>query len=206
MNPAAVVLMCGLPASGKTTTAGRLHAFGGGTLIRSCDVFQALGISLPAWVERTRGFTVDVQEYDRLRDRAYVEMATLLEKSLASAAGLIVVDAVHGEPAKRRVAYEICHAHDVRPVLLLCRCADMGEVTRRFAARRGRETEPEHEASDLAVFHDIHRRWRDPSSDRSPDGTRPTVVTYDTLRGTLTVTPDAARVPIVQLIRAALVA
>lgn len=206
MNQAAVVLMCGLPASGKTTTAGRLHAFGGGTLIRSCDVFQALGISLPAWVERTRGFTVDVHEYDRLRDQAYAEMAVRLDKALASTAGVIVVDAVHGEPEKRQVVYGICHAQGVRPLLLRCRCADMREIERRFAARRGREMEPEREASDLAVFHDILRRWRDPSSDRLPDGTRPTIVTYDTLRGRLIVAPAAARVPIVQLIRAALVA
>jgi len=52
--------MCGLPASGKTTTAERLHAHAGGVLIRSCDVYQELGISLPDWVRRTEGFTRDV--------------------------------------------------------------------------------------------------------------------------------------------------
>ena len=39
--------MCGLPASGKTTTAERWHARLGGVLIRSCDVYQALGILPP---------------------------------------------------------------------------------------------------------------------------------------------------------------
>ena len=38
-----VVMMCGLPASGKTTTAERLHGYAGGVLIRSCDVYKELG-------------------------------------------------------------------------------------------------------------------------------------------------------------------
>ena len=73
MPDAAVVMMCGLPASGKTSTAGLLHAHAGGVLIRSCDVYADLGIRLPDWVERTRGFTVNVHEYDHVRDRAYAE-------------------------------------------------------------------------------------------------------------------------------------
>jgi len=63
MPRASVVMMCGLPASGKTTTAGHLHSYAGGALIRSCDVYADLGIRLPDWVARTRGFTIDVHEY-----------------------------------------------------------------------------------------------------------------------------------------------
>jgi hypothetical protein len=59
------------------------------------------------------------------------------------------------------------------------------EVRRRFRARRGEETEPEHEASDLSVFHDIRRRWQSPLRDELPDGGRPTILTYDTVRGHL---------------------
>ena len=44
-----VIMMCGLPASGKTTTAVRLHAQRDGVLIRSCDIYQELGIVLPEW-------------------------------------------------------------------------------------------------------------------------------------------------------------
>ena len=69
-----VIVMCGLPVSGKTSTAARLHAVAGGTLIRSCDVYQSLGIVLPEWVRRTRGFTMEVAAYDAVRDDAYREM------------------------------------------------------------------------------------------------------------------------------------
>ena len=51
---ATTVMMCGLPASGKTTTAMRLYAQLGGDLIRSCDIYQELGIVLPEWVRRMR--------------------------------------------------------------------------------------------------------------------------------------------------------
>jgi predicted kinase len=182
---ATVVLMAGLPATGKTTTARRLHAAAGGVLIRSCDVYQALGISLPAWVARTAGFTVGVQAYDRVRDRAYEEMARRLDAGLAAGADPVVVDAVHGEPEKRQTVYEVCGRHRAAPVVVLCLCDDLAEIERRLAARRGREGEPEHEASDLAVYRDIQRRWRDPRDDALPGGRGPACLTYDTLRNRL---------------------
>jgi predicted kinase len=198
-----VVMLCGLPASGKTTTAARLHAWTGGVLIRSCDVYQALGISLPDWVKRTGGFTEHVHEYDRVRDQAYREMARLLDESLRAGARCVILDAVHGEPPKRRVVYDICLAHGATPVIVLCECDDWREIESRFAARRGREREPEHEASDLAVYHDIKRRWQDPRQDRLPAGDFVTVIRYDTRRALVSVPPDATNA-MVAIIRDAL--
>ncbi len=195
--------MCGLPASGKTTTAMRLHAHLGGVLIRSCDIYHELGISLPEWVQRTQGFTVDIAQYDRLRDQAYREMARRLEADLASGVRLVVLDAVHGEPVKRQTVYEICRAHGVKPIVVLCRCDDRAEVVRRFAARRDREFEPEREASDLSVFYDIKRRWQSPEVDRATCGMPVPLITYDTCIGLVSVdSPDGE--DCVELIRAAL--
>jgi predicted kinase len=176
----AVVMMCGLPASGKTTTAGRLHAHAGGILIRSCDVYADLGIRLPDWVERTAGFTVNVLEYDQVRDRAYAEIAQRLERSLDSAR-LVILDAVYGERAKRQTIYAMAHERGLNVSLVHCRCDDANEIVRRFDARRGREVIPEHEASDRAVFRDIARRWEDPGSDLLANGRPPVIVTVDTL-------------------------
>jgi predicted kinase len=176
----AVVMMCGLPASGKTTTAGRLHAHASGVLIRSCDVYADLSIRLPDWVERTAGFTANVHAYDQVRDRAYVEIAQRLERSLDSAR-LVILDAVYGERAKRDAIYAIARERGVDVSLVHCRCDDMNEIARRLDARRGREVIPEHEASDRAVFRDIARRWEDPGSDRLANGRPPAIVTVDTL-------------------------
>ena len=177
----AVILMSGLPASGKTTAAMRLHAALGGTLIRSCDIYRELGIVLSEWVERTQRFTVDVDAYDRVRDDAYAEMARRVDLSLAAGASPAIVDAVHGERDKRSRLYDICRARRAAPILVVCCCEDFEEVQRRFRTRRGREREPQHEASDLSVFRDISRRWQAPLQDVLPDGTCPTVLTYDSL-------------------------
>jgi predicted kinase len=177
--------MCGLPGAGKTTIAGRLHAYLGGALIRSCDVFRDLGISLPAWIERTRGFRAGVEAYGRLRDQAYVEMASRVERALA-VEELVIVDAVHGEPAKRRALYEITARHRGEPVLVLCRCDDLAETRRRIDARRGREHIPEHEACDFSVYEDIARRWQAPGADDAP--VMPAQIMADTFRGEVAVT------------------
>jgi predicted kinase len=184
---ATVVLLAGLPASGKTTTAERLHARLGGQLIRSCDVYQALGIDLPAWVRRTRGFTVSVEAYDGERDEAYREMARNLDKALAEGSPLVIVDAVHGEADKRAAVYAICGTREATPVVVQCRCDDPAEVARRFRARAGREHEPPNEASDLSVFRDMARRWTDPAADRLPDGRPPIVISYDSETGAVEV-------------------
>lgn len=181
----AVILMSGLPASGKTTTAMRLHAELGGLLIRSCDIYQELGIVLLDWVERTQRFTVDVGAYDHVRDEAYNRMATRVDRSLEAGLPLVIVDAVHGEEDKRRRLYDICHARHAAPILVVCCCDEFEEVRRRFRARGGHEREPQHEASDVSVFHDIRRRWQTPLTDTLADGTHPTILTYDTIEGSL---------------------
>jgi predicted kinase len=175
-----VVLMCGLPASGKTTTAGRLHAVLGGLLIRSCDVYADLGISLPDWVRRTNGFTERVEEYARLRDGAYGEMARRLDEGLEAGATPIIIDAVHGEPDKRVAVYTACRGRRASPLLVWCRCDDAAETERRIHARRGREGEPEHEAADLSVVRHLGGLWRDPTPDADGALAVPILV-YDTL-------------------------
>jgi predicted kinase len=152
-------------------------------LIRSCDIYQELGIALSEWVRRTAGFTSNVSEYDRVRDRAYVEMARRADLSLANGSPFVVIDAVHGERAKRQPLYEICAARDATPILVVCTCADFTEVRRRFRAREGHEADPGREASDLSVFRDIRGRWESPFEDQLPDGTRPATLIHDTLNG-----------------------
>lgn len=195
--------MAGLPAAGKTTTAARLHAAAGGGLIRSCDVFQDLGIDLPAWVQRTAGFTREAEAYEALRARAYTEMRRRLAASLAAGAAPVVVDAVHGEPDQRAAAYALCAGYGIVPLVVWCRCDDAAETARRLAARRGREAQPENEASDPSVFTQVRRRWRDPAGDRAPDGTAVPVVVHDTVRQAVHAA-NAAGVPWVAVLAGAL--
>lgn len=181
---ARVVLMCGLPAAGKTSTAERLHARLGGVLIRSCDVYQELGISLPNWVQRTRGFTRDVTAYEQARDAAYARMLSLLECHLTEGAELIIIDAVHGEVAKRRAVFHVCATFGADPLLVWCRCDDRQETERRIMRRRGREADPACEASDCSIFEHIAGLWEPPSCERCGSAVVP-ICTYDTQLGAL---------------------
>lgn len=198
-----VVLLCGLPAAGKTTSAARLHAYGGGTLIRSCDVFAALGISVPDWVARTSGFTAGARDYEAVRDRAYVEMAARLDAALRAGTGPVIVDAAHVERAKREVVYAACGRRGARPAILWCRCDEAAEITRRLARRRGREREPEHEASDASVVRHLAGLWEDPRHDRLPGGGPVEIVTYDTRSERLHV-PTGTSPDLAALVRGAL--
>ena len=194
-----VVVMCGMPAAGKTTAAARIHAAADGVLIRSCDVFQDLGIDVSAWVVRTRGFTHDVDAFQRLRVAAYAEMARRLTHALAQDAALVIVDAVHGARASRDGVYALCERFGATPVVIWCRCDDVEEIARRFASRRGREHQPEHEASDLSVYKNVADHWQDPSADRLPSGAPVPLIVFDTRRQRLQL-PDgpAAAVALVR--------
>jgi predicted kinase len=174
--------MCGLPASGKTTLAAQLHRRLGGTLIRQCDVYARLGIDLRAWVRRTEGFSREVDAYERVRDAAYADMLRQLHAALARESAAVIVDAVHGEAAKRRALYEACATYGRAAVAVWCRCDDADEVRRRFSARAGLDT-PEHEADDLSVYRHILSLWEPPTGDRLPDGSPVAVAVYDSVRG-----------------------
>jgi predicted kinase len=195
-------MMCGLPASGKTTTAERLHRYAGGVLIRSCDVYQELGISLPDWVRRTEGFTRDVTAYEQARDAAYARMLSLVKEHLTAGSRLVIVDAVHGESVKRKAVFDVCAAHEADPLLLWCRCEDRIEIARRLGVRRGRESEPECEASDWSVFEHLARLWEAPSEVSSESNPVP-ILSYDTRLGRLRWFRRASR-PISRLIENAL--
>ncbi len=197
-----VVMMCGLPASGKTTTAERLHGYTGGVLIRSCDVYKELGISLPDWVRRTAGLTRDVTAYEQVRDAAYARMLSLVKERLTAGSRLVIVDAVHGESGKREAVFDVCAAHKADPLLLWCRCEDRTEIERRLGMRRGREAEPECEASDWSVFEHLARLWEAPTHEWSQSHAVP-ILSYDTWVGRLRWLRRARR-PVSQLIENAL--
>jgi predicted kinase len=183
MMKSTLVMMCGLPASGKTTAAGCLFRRFGGVLVRSCDIYQELGIVVSEWVRHTRGFSLHLREYDRVRDEAYLRMEVRVDAALTNGCPWVIVDFAHPELAKRRTLYKLARHHGATLAVVLCRCDDLEEVKRRFSARRGREMDPEHEASDLAVFRDIKRRWQNPISDPLPHGIRRTLLLNDTAEG-----------------------
>lgn len=195
-----VILLCGLPASGKTTTARRIHAHTGGTLIRQCDVYQDLGIDLPAWVRRTNGLTRGVRGYEEVRAGAYDELTRRLRAALDADREPVIVDAVHAERARRLLACSLAAGYDATPVILWCRC-DVNETRRRMADRQGHESEPENEAAHFSVYQHLAGLWDDPLADDF-EVASPVLLAHDTIADRLDVLRGAS--PAIDLIRAAL--
>jgi predicted kinase len=108
-------------------------------------------------------------------------MARRLREALATDEGMVILDAVHGERTHRQTVRRVSEQGGAATVMVLCCCDDLQEIERRFASRRGREREPECEASDLAVYRDIRRRWQDPAADRPAWS----IIAVDTCRGTV---------------------
>ena len=133
----------------------------------------------------------------RLRDET---LDPRLEAALEARSGPVLVDADHVERAKRRAVYDICRRHGARPAIVWCRCDDGAEIARRLARRRGREREPEHEASDASVVRHLAGLWEDPRDDRLPGGAPVEMVVWDTRHGGVTVgtatAPDVAGNPV----------
>ena len=127
----ALVLLCGLPATGKSTVAGTLAGRAGAAYVSSDIVRKRLagldpreragrpfrdGLYGPEQTERT---------YDELRRRAAVHLA---------AGRMVVVDATHSSAAHRRAAVQVAAEHDT-PVLIAELRLDDDAVRARFDAR-----------------------------------------------------------------------
>ena len=131
-------------------------------------------------------------------------MLSLLECHLMAGAELVIIDAVHGESAKRQAVFHVCAAFGVDPLLVWCRCDDRKETERRIMLRRGREADPACEASDRSVFDHIARLWEPPSHERCGSAVVP-ICMYDTQLGALRWRRQAGRAA-AALIEAALTA
>jgi len=57
-------------------------------------------------------------------------MLILLEEHVTAGSRLVIMDAVHGESAKRQAVFDLCAAHNADPLLLWCRCDDRSEIER----------------------------------------------------------------------------
>jgi len=80
-------------------------------------------------------------------------------------------------------------------VLVLCRCETAGRCVA-GSSPGGAARSPSTRRAISPGSHDIRRRCQNPLADRLPDGTRPTVVRVDTLRGRVRVLrAGAAGVP-----------
>lgn len=140
-----LVLIAGLPGTGKSTIARRLAQEAGFTVVRS-DVIRkeiarknhAVGIYTPEWDDRT-----------------YVECLRRAEQVLDHG-GRVLVDANFREEGRRLMFLRAAARRCVPFILFLCR-ADAEIVRIRLAARRGDASD-----ADWSIYRRVAKLWQDP--------------------------------------------
>lgn len=149
-----LLLIGGLPGTGKTTLARGLMECAAFTLIRSDVVRKELADSLPRG-ESERSLPRDIYTND-WTDQTYKECLRRARESLTDG-GRVIVDATFVDDAHRKVFFELAQSLCVPAAFLECR-ADPALIAKRLEARRG-------DASDatLAVHQKLASRWQSPT-------------------------------------------
>jgi aminoglycoside phosphotransferase family enzyme/predicted kinase len=144
----ALVLVAGLPGTGKSTLARALGARAGLQVIRSDVVRKELAGPLP----REDLYTPE------WGDRTYAECLRRADE-LLRAGSRVVVDANFREERRRRAFLELATARGVPALLLVCR-ARAEVVQRRLAGRHGDASD-----ADWEVHQEVARAWEEPGPD-----------------------------------------
>jgi aminoglycoside phosphotransferase family enzyme/predicted kinase len=165
-----LLLLAGLPGTGKTTLAGALAAAGRFEVIRT-DVIRKEGAPDIAARPRRRGAAVGFERGLYAADRTRAVYAETLRRAEAALfeGGRVVVDASFRDETRRLEFRRAALAWGVPCAILHC-TAPAGVVRRRLAARRADASD-----ADWTVYREMARRF-----EPFGDATRDTVREIDT--------------------------
>ena len=150
---ACLVLVGGLPGTGKSTLAKNLASQAGFQVIRSDVVRKELSGIAPDAPARSE-FEKDLYTTDST-DRTYAECLRRCEELLFEG-GRVIVDATMIEERRRRPFFELAVHWGVPALFLVCE-ADEATTKSRLAARRGDASD-----ADWSVHLQSARRWEPP--------------------------------------------
>jgi aminoglycoside phosphotransferase family enzyme/predicted kinase len=148
-----LVLVSGLPGTGKSTLAADLAEHAGFTVIRSDQVRKELAgraghDRLPA------AFGENLYKKD-WNERTYAECVRRAENLLFEGKR-VLIDATFREQSQRRLFLDAARRWAIAPCLMHCQ-ADPDVVRERLAARQGDVSD-----ADVAIHAEISRRWEQP--------------------------------------------
>lgn len=167
-----LVLIGGLPGTGKSTLARRLAEVAGFTVLRSDAVRKELA-GLPAHRSVSSSFGAGLYSRE-WSDRTYRALLDRAER-LIFQGGRVIADASFHREARRRSFLESAVDLGVRMRFLICRAPEE-EVAERLARRSGDVSD-----ADREVYREMARRWEPPGdSTRGITAPIPTDVPVET--------------------------
>jgi hypothetical protein len=150
-----LILIGGLPGTGKSSLAASLAAAGNFHVIRSDVIRKELaGIAGDNHATTPRSAGIYTREWT---DRTYAECLRRAEERLFEGERLII-DATFVEDAHRRQFFDAAARWAVPALFLVCE-AEPVAVKVRLEARRGDVSD-----ADWSVYREIARRWEEPSA------------------------------------------
>ncbi len=164
--PLMVVIMSGLQACGKSTTAKVICRSTGFVLIANHHIRQ----QLPT------------------KDELFAPSHTLMVEDLAfamaeaelSRSRSVVLDGMHITRRSRQRAYALALKYNAIPLVIECICPDIEEIRRRVENRAG-NGDPEAEGNKMEYYWRTKALQESIGDDVLASGLRPAVITFDTL-------------------------
>ena len=150
-----LILIGGLPGTGKSLLAASLAAAGNLRVIRS-DVIRKKLAGITGGTNATTPSSAGLYTRE-WTDRTYAECLRLAEERFFEGER-VIIDATFVEEARRRQFFEAA-ARWAIPVLFLVCEAEPAAVKARLEARRGDVSD-----ADWSVYREIARRWEEPSA------------------------------------------
>jgi len=149
-----LVLLAGLPGTGKSSLARALAVRAGFAVIRSDEVRKELaGRSGPGSAPAAFGEDLYTADWN---ERTYTECLRRAEQLIFDAKR-VLIDASFREEARRRLFLEAASRWGITTCLLLCR-AEPDVIRGRLAGRRGDASD-----ADGNIYQEISTRWDEPS-------------------------------------------
>jgi len=149
-----LVLVGGLPGTGKSTLAAKLAASSGFEVIRS-DVVRKELAGIEGSAESGAGFSEGLYTSE-WTDRTYAECLRRAEERLFQGAR-VIVDATFSEEKRRQPYFDVALRWGI-PVLFLVCTAEPEAIKARLEKRRGDASD-----ADWSVYLEAARRWQAPS-------------------------------------------
>lgn len=171
MKSQIIIMYVGFPATGKTTSAQRLHF--------ELSDSQSVELLTTVSIRESLGLMDDLySETDR--SRVYTEMVNRVEERLAAGVDVIILDGNFNKKSRREPVYALLEKHNADILVIECKVQDMDHIRKRLEIRKTRQDDPAHRASSMDLYYMIKDDADPVEQDTLPGGRPLKIIEYST--------------------------